>query len=602
MKVLEKVAKTISRNYGVNITFSGGIAYTDGKRINIPALPDGHEIEQVLHGYCDHECGHVKHSDFRVMLDATRINPNLGKVLNFIEDLRIERLMIKEFGGIRENLKKTMAHLAEKGLDLESPMMWLWVEGRRDYGVEIIAPDLFDKVVGYFGADIFEKIRALKNTREALELAMEIESAAKDAPEEGGSDDSKDGSDDSKKETKDSSDDSGSDSDDSSDSGSDSDNSSGSSDSGSDNSKGDSEKDTNNAKELPGGPKETTGEGGKDGSKNTTAPTIKDSNKKKKTIKDIEKFIDPMDQLKKEIETIHTGAVTDGKYMSYSTALDKIIKVKPEKTLDGYRSLKKALGPVNVIKKRVVNLFNSKNMDKWVGDREHGKINNRALTRVKIGDTRVFKERYRTTAKNTCVSFLLDFSGSMGSSGVAAALSSAILLVEAFEESGIKTEILGYTTGGAYDGPEYGSVDYTFYGYMAGRNEILHTYVFKEFGESYGPTVKARLGAGRTIDRRNNCDGENVKIAYDRIKVRPEARKVLFVLSDGAVENYGNCMVGKRYLKEVCGEIEKAKVVELIGVDLFSGQAGFYYKNTIVIKNGERLADKLFQGIKQILK
>ena len=39
MQVLEKVAKAVSRNYGINLVFKGTQAMTDGKTIYLPSLP-----------------------------------------------------------------------------------------------------------------------------------------------------------------------------------------------------------------------------------------------------------------------------------------------------------------------------------------------------------------------------------------------------------------------------------------------------------------------------------------------------------------------------------------------------------------------------------
>ena len=87
--VMEKVAKTLSRNYGINLSFSGTRAYTDGKRIVIPAMPEHMSEEMVakVRGYCDHEIGHVRFTGVGEI--GLVSNPAVGTVLNLLEDFRI---------------------------------------------------------------------------------------------------------------------------------------------------------------------------------------------------------------------------------------------------------------------------------------------------------------------------------------------------------------------------------------------------------------------------------------------------------------------------------------------------------------------------------
>ena len=57
--IVESVAKALSGEYGVTVTFHGNDCYTDGKRIDLPSLP--YEVPdslgEILRGYPDHEVG-----------------------------------------------------------------------------------------------------------------------------------------------------------------------------------------------------------------------------------------------------------------------------------------------------------------------------------------------------------------------------------------------------------------------------------------------------------------------------------------------------------------------------------------------------------------
>lgn len=108
MKALQTVAKVMGEKYDINIKFEGKRANTDGKTITLPALPDviDDRILTITRGYCDHETGHIKYSDFlmlnriQAMVDAGRIK----NVTNLLEDLRVEKLMAARYLGVKENL------------------------------------------------------------------------------------------------------------------------------------------------------------------------------------------------------------------------------------------------------------------------------------------------------------------------------------------------------------------------------------------------------------------------------------------------------------------------------------------------------------------
>lgn len=104
------------------------------------------------------------------------------------------------------------------------------------------------------------------------------------------------------------------------------------------------------------------------------------------------------------------------------------------------------------------------------------------------------------------------------------------------------------------------------------------------------------------LARKQNCDPCSVRAAHDRLAVRPEKRKVLFVLTDGAVDNLGSTLSGKRELKRLVKEIESSNKVEIVAVDLTSGSAKLYYSNVIEVERASELPNQLFAGLRNVLK
>jgi cobaltochelatase CobT len=190
----------------------------------------------------------------------------------------------------------------------------------------------------------------------------------------------------------------------------------------------------------------------------------------------------------------------------------------------------------------------------------------------------------------------------MGGNRIRTAMQAVVLFLETLKATSIKAEVLGYTTGPSQhwysDGMElsFGACPY-------GRVEQLLTYVIKDFNEPYNAKIKRRISNYGDVRLKENCDPENVKIAYDRLRQRPEKRKILFVLSDGAVCNHGNAIVGRQYYKELVEKIEREGVVEPIGIGFFSGSIKQYYKKWIIVRSaGSELAKELLEQLRKIFR
>jgi Mg-chelatase subunit ChlD len=105
----ESTAKTVGRS-DVRVVFAGSEAMTDGRTVYLPKLPPNSEVSteqaSIMRGYRDHESVHVRGTDTSApMLTRLASLPEFSAhVVNYCEDLRIERAGIAEYGGMRENL------------------------------------------------------------------------------------------------------------------------------------------------------------------------------------------------------------------------------------------------------------------------------------------------------------------------------------------------------------------------------------------------------------------------------------------------------------------------------------------------------------------
>ena len=66
---IERLARTLTEQFGVTVLCRGDNACTDGKRILLPSLPEPMDepLERMIVGYLDLEMGHVAYSDFEVL-------------------------------------------------------------------------------------------------------------------------------------------------------------------------------------------------------------------------------------------------------------------------------------------------------------------------------------------------------------------------------------------------------------------------------------------------------------------------------------------------------------------------------------------------------
>ncbi|MBI5657854.1 MAG: VWA domain-containing protein [Geobacter sp.] len=106
---LALIAKVLGRKYDITVTIAGQIACTTGKEITIPVVSGDH-AEALAHGYIDHEAAHVRYTDFSVQLTDNFA----GDLLNILEDVRIEQAIGWEYPGCIANLRELTRILVEQ--------------------------------------------------------------------------------------------------------------------------------------------------------------------------------------------------------------------------------------------------------------------------------------------------------------------------------------------------------------------------------------------------------------------------------------------------------------------------------------------------------
>ena len=239
----------------------------------------------------------------------------------------------------------------------------------------------------------------------------------------------------------------------------------------------------------------------------------------------------------------------------------------------------------------------------WSFDLEEGVLDTARLTRVITDPTAPlsFKQEDDSEFRDTIVTLLLDNSGSMRGRPIMVAALCADILARTLERCGVKTEILGFTTKAWKGG--ISREDWVKAGKPAGPgrlNDIRHI-VYKQ---ADAPWRRARKNLGLMMREgllKENIDGEALLWAHDRMLARPEQRKILMVISDGAPVddstlnvNVGNYL--ERHLRQVIEEIETRSPVELIAIGI-GHDVTRYYKRAVTIVDAEQLGGAMTEQL-----
>jgi cobalamin biosynthesis protein CobT len=183
----------------------------------------------------------------------------------------------------------------------------------------------------------------------------------------------------------------------------------------------------------------------------------------------------------------------------------------------------------------------------------------------------------------------------MGGTGKSiGAMKAAVSLSEVLAILNIPFEVTGFTTDARRIHATRAELD------VYNRVEGLVHFVFKAFEENFN-TVKYRLLAIRSNN--NNCDGESVMWAAQRLFRRKEKRKILFVFSDGMPACYSqNQQVLETDLKETVKKVENMGA-EVYGIGIYTdAPSHFYRENSEIQMYGEQtIASAIFTCLKKKL-
>ena len=232
----------------------------------------------------------------------------------------------------------------------------------------------------------------------------------------------------------------------------------------------------------------------------------------------------------------------------------------------------------------------------WDFDLDEGMIDAARLARVIVDPMHplTYKQERDTEFRDTVVTLLLDNSGSMRGRPIMVAACCADILARTLERCGVKVEILGFTTRAWKGGHSREEWLNALKPPLPGRLNDLRHIIYKA---ADAPWRRSRRNLGLMMREgllKENIDGEALTWAHNRLLARPEQRRILMMISDGAPVDDSTLSVNsgaylERHLRQVIEEIETRSSVELLAIGI-GHDVTRYYRRAVTVTDAEELA------------
>uniref|UniRef100_UPI004047C5FD cobaltochelatase CobT-related protein n=1 Tax=Orrella sp. TaxID=1921583 RepID=UPI004047C5FD len=301
----------------------------------------------------------------------------------------------------------------------------------------------------------------------------------------------------------------------------------------------------------------------------------------------------------------------DPNYKVYTTDFDEEIRAEDlaeAAELDRLRAyldqqLEPLKGAVSRLANKLQRRLQAQQNRSWEFDLDEGILDAGRLARIVASPTTPlsFKMEKDTDFRDTVVTLLLDNSGSMRGRPISIAAICADVIARTLERCAVKVEILGFTTKAWKGGQSREKWLAEGRPVTPGRLNDLRHIIYKS---ADAPWRRARPNLGLMMKEgllKENIDGEALEWAHRRVANRPEQRKVLMVISDGAPVDDSTLSVNpanylEKHLRDVIAMVEKRKAVELVAIGI-GHDVTRYYDRAVTITDVEQLAGAMTEQL-----
>ena len=301
-------------------------------------------------------------------------------------------------------------------------------------------------------------------------------------------------------------------------------------------------------------------------------------------------------------------------YRVFTTEFDEVVAAEelatPEELNRLRMQLDKQVGPLQGVVGRLANrlqrLLLAQQSRAWEFDLEEGMLDAARLARVVVDPLQPlsFKQEKESDFRDTVVTLLIDNSGSMRGRPITIAAICTDILARTLERCGVKVEILGFTTREWKGGRSRKKWLAENRPPNPGRLNDLRHIVYKPADVPYR---RGRRSIGLMLREgllKENIDGEALLWAHQRLLARPEQRRILMVISDGAPVDDSTLTVNdtaylERHLKEVIADIEARSPVELVAIGI-GHDVTRYYRRALTIHDVEGLGQAMMEKLAEL--
>ena len=301
-------------------------------------------------------------------------------------------------------------------------------------------------------------------------------------------------------------------------------------------------------------------------------------------------------------------------YGAFTTEFDEVVEAEdlcdPDELARLRQMLDQQLAHLQGVIARLANRLQRRLMAKqtraWEFNLEEGLLDTARLPRIVVNPLQPlsYKRETEIAFRDTVVGLLIDNSGSMRGRPITVAAMSADILARTLERCGVKVEILGFTTRMWKGGQSRERWIAAGKPSNPGRLNDLRHIVYKG---ADAPWRRARKSLGLMLREgilKENIDGEALLWAHNRLLGRPEQRRILMVISDGAPVddstlsvNPGNYL--ERHLREVIELVETRSPVELLAIGI-GHDVTRYYRRAVTIVDAEQLGGTMMEKLAEL--
>jgi len=233
----------------------------------------------------------------------------------------------------------------------------------------------------------------------------------------------------------------------------------------------------------------------------------------------------------------------------------------------GFQDSLQAIDNLGATRANLLKLLRSIDTVGWNRREESGRLDRRAFGRFACGEVNIFSRRDYTEAECAAVEVLIDCSSSMDDGSIVQAQHIAINLGNIFDKARVSFQVDGFRSGG---------------------HTGLQIVPFKRWGESFRK-ASTKLGQIRWFASGGTPDYSATQYALTELSKRPEAKKILFILTDAM-----------GFFKADVDQINataKALGVTIVAVGIGDTEIENLYTNAVNVRSINDLAGQAFNAL-----